>query len=538
MDKRVIRAVLLIVLLAGAIILTFLTGYEGGYFAFFNTDDVLFEDIRQNEGDQTPSPVIANSVQNRLFGLAYLKGESFNPITGTNGVNLMIGGLVYEGLFTLDENWEPKETLALSCERTDDLTYLLTIRPDVIMHDGKPLTAEDCEYSLNLARVQNHYKNRLSAISSVRSTGDYEITISLSRPAAGISALLDIPVMRKNDSSLFPAGTGPYYPLYDEGEVSRLIAHSNWWKNEKKPLAGIELIGVNNIETLIDFFDSGAVDIIQTDPTGTELIGVRGSYEAWEYDTLNMHFIGFNTKNTPFDNANVRRALSHAFDREFIAQSALSGQARPASIPVPDSCRFYSPSAAAASEYSMVSMSGLLYEASFEDLDNDGKLDYAVSPNMREPFTIDLIVNSENRYKVKAAESIAAQIFEVGIDVNVRPLKWNDFNAALKSGDYDLYYGELRLSADFSPRQLACYGGSANPSDFSSEELDSLILSFETNPSKATAEAMYNKIIEESVFAPLLFKTGSIYASRGVVRNINPLQANVFSEIENWTITK
>lgn len=63
--------------------------------------------------------------------------------------------------------------------------------------------------------------------------------------------------------------------------------------------------------------------------------------------------------------------------------------------------------------------------------------------------TLTLIVNEENSYKVSMASRIASQLSQYDLRVTVRTMSWSSYTQALRSGNYDLYYAECRLTADW-----------------------------------------------------------------------------------------
>lgn len=76
--------------------------------------------------------------------------------------------------------------------------------------------------------------------------------------------------------------------------------------------------------------------------------------------------------------------------------------------------------------------------------------------------TLRLLVNEENSFKLSVAREIAASFSAAGIDMTVTALPWADYTAALAAGSFDLYYGEVRLTADWNLAPLLATGGRLN----------------------------------------------------------------------------
>ncbi len=113
------------------------------------------------------------------FTVRYNSNYSLNPITGTNPDNVAIVPLIYEGLFVPDENWQPQPVLCQSYETSDGLTYTFFLKPDISMHDGSTLTAQDVRYSLSCAMEEGRFSGRLHNIESVAAVDELTVEITL-----------------------------------------------------------------------------------------------------------------------------------------------------------------------------------------------------------------------------------------------------------------------------------------------------------------------------------------------------------------------
>ena len=76
--------------------------------------------------------------------------------------------------------------------------------------------------------------------------------------------------------------------------------------------------------------------------------------------------------------------------------------------------------------------------------------------------TVTLLVNQENTFKVSAAEHIAQALSDFDLQIQVEALPWEEYAAALAAGNFDLYYGEVRLPANWDLSALVGTGGSLN----------------------------------------------------------------------------
>ena len=71
---------------------------------------------------------------------------------------------------------------------------------------------------------------------------------------------------------------------------------------------------------------------------------------------------------------------------------------------------------------------------------------------------LSLLVNQEDSFRVTSAQFIAESLSVLDWRITVRALPWEEYTAALAAGDFDLYFGEVRLTADWDLRDLVGTG--------------------------------------------------------------------------------
>ena len=73
----------------------------------------------------------------------------FDPVKIVGGIaDGTVSGAVFDSLMTYDESNEIVPQLAESLETTDNQTWTLKLRPDVVFHDGTPLDAEAVKFNI------------------------------------------------------------------------------------------------------------------------------------------------------------------------------------------------------------------------------------------------------------------------------------------------------------------------------------------------------------------------------------------------------
>ena len=453
------------------------------------------------------------------FTLAAYPSYSFHPVLAANRANLTLAPLLYEGLFLVDGQFQAVPVLCRSAQASPDkLTWTLTLRSGITFSDGTPLTAREAADALNLARAPGgRYAARLSDVTAVTGEGD-TLTITLRRPNGDLPLLLDIPIALGEGDR--PAGTGPYV-LSGEGEALCLTPRSGWWQGRQLPLERIPLRAVSKSDELIYAFDAGDVSLVDVDLMATSAMGYAGNYQAWDYATTDLIYLGFNTQRGVCRSPAVRRALARGVDREAVAGTVYANHAAPSALPVHPDSPLYDPAAAQRLGYAPEELAG-----------------------QREALRLDsqslrLLVNTENTAKSSAARLIAYQLEAAGLTVELVQLPFEDYTAALARGEFDLYLAEVVLTAGFDLAPLLSSAGSLNYGGWQDTGTDQLLAQLHAAAPEEKAQAaagLFAHLEEQAPIIPLVFKQGSVLTQWGRLSGLEPIRGNVFYRMEDWSV--
>lgn len=475
-------------------------------------------------GSQSDTSAPALSQQEPVttpFTLAAYPNYSFHPALAANRANLTLAPLLYEPLFQLDASFQAQPVLCQSYTASGDgLTWTFTLRSGVTFSDGTPLTGQTVADALNTARgAESRYASRLSGVTGVEASGENTVTITLSRPNGNLPLLLDIPIALGTGDR--PAGTGPYV-FSQQGDSLSLTARSGWWQDKSLPCTEIPLRAVSRSDDLIFAFSSGDVSLVDVDLMGTNAMGYSGSYETWDYATTDLIYLGFNTQSGLCRSAGVRTALTRGIDRDAVAQTVYASHAVSTALPVHPASPLYDQTLAGVLSYAPEALVSQL-----EDLGVLGR-------------ELVLLVNRENTAKLSAAQLIAGQLESAGMEITVNALDFEDYTAALAQGDFDLYLGEVVLTADFDLTALLSSGGALNYGRWQDAQGDSLLSAFVQASGEArtaAARALFEYLNQQAPIAPVCFKNGSVLTQWGRLSGLSPVRGNVFAGLENWTIS-
>ena len=461
------------------------------------------------------------------FTLACYPAAGFHPILGMNRTNLSLAGLMYDGLYELDGTFTPRPALAAGGSVSEDgLTWTFSLRQGVTFSDGSPLTPADVVRSLELARGSALYAGRLAQVTAVRA-GEGSVIVTLSSPNGALPALLDVPVIREQGEGT-PLGTG-YYVLEGSDGERLLRRREGNWRGEYPARETIPLHEVEEASDLIYAFDTGELSLIGADFTGLSALGFTGRSETLDYPTADMLFVGVNTVSGPCREAEVRRALSRGMDRETLCSAILSRHAEPSALPVHPGAELYDEGAASALEYAPQELAALLTGAGWSKTDG-------VYRKGHTGLELTLVVNQDNSYKTGLADELARSLTSAGAVVTVKRLPWDEYLSALQKGKFDLYLGEVKLTADFDPSPLLS-GGALNYGGYSDPGTAALLSAFRSaqgEARKSASQALWGRLAEQVPFTTLCFKNWSVLTQWGQVSGLTPTQQNLFYQFGNW----
>src|SRR5215831_9865586 len=224
-----------------------------------------------------------------------------------------------------------------------ELTFKL--RHGVKWHDGKPFTAADVKCTWDLLEGKTQEKLRLNPrkawyrnLDEVTPKGDDEVTFRLKRPqpyllvllASGVSPVYPCHVspaqMRQH-----PIGTGPFkFVEYKPNEFVKLTRNPDYWKPGRPYLDGLEFPIVASVATRNLMFIADNVDMTLSYGVSMPLLRDIKSQVADAICTVTTdngaRNLIINPTKTPFDNPELRRAVSLTLDRKAFVDILVEGQ--------------------------------------------------------------------------------------------------------------------------------------------------------------------------------------------------------------------
>src|SRR5690606_25100531 len=136
------------------------------------------DDSPETGGDEQPKP--GGTLR---FGLAS-ETSGYNPAVDQITLSgYQVAQAVYDRLVAYDENAEWQPYLAESLEPNDDFTeWVITLRPDVVFHDGTPLTGEVLAQNLQATKDSPLLGQVFRAVETIEVVDDLSVRVDMNTP--------------------------------------------------------------------------------------------------------------------------------------------------------------------------------------------------------------------------------------------------------------------------------------------------------------------------------------------------------------------
>lgn len=497
-------------------------------------DEAVPEEPEQ--GQTVGQKVEAAPAADDIFSIAYDADAGINPILAKSATNMQFTSLMYDSVYVVDENFEVSSEVIVSAVTEDYEWWIFTVDTSVKFTDGTTLTAEDVAYSIKRAQQSSYYSGRLSCVYGVSALSEDTFAITSSPANSQLPSVLNIPIIKSG--SLYdevPPGSGPYKLSEDGGSL--VIFEGNRHASEM-PIDTIYLRTYDDAQQKISDFESALLDIVTNDPTGVNNLGYGSSNDKRYYNTTNMHFIGYNMRSNFFSNYGCRYAMNFVIDRSLIVDDYMSGAGVVTTLPLHPVSSLYNDTYAGKFYYDPDKCFSLFEAAGIADHDDDGVLECIVTGIVVE-INLKFIVNNDSAVKLRAARKITEDLNSMGIKTTLYELSWDEYTTALLAGDYDMYYGEIRLTPDWDISALFEKDSSLNYAKCSdvtySELYHSYLASSEAGRYDAYQTAC-NYVMEMGGITPVCFEKCEVLSRRGVISGVKATQYDLFNKFSEWEI--
>jgi peptide/nickel transport system substrate-binding protein len=488
----------------------------------------------------------------------------FNPLLPHIEVDDAIYMSLFSPLWAVDPNgvFLPRlaadiPTIANGGISRDGLTWNVRLRDDVTWHDGRPFTAEDVKFTLDLIRKPGFPANDRSNheyLREVRVLASNLISWTLSRPYAPYAAILAWTFIVPNHlltgagnpfASPFvraPVGTGPFkWSERVPGDHITLSANENYF-GEGPNLERVVYKYIPDQTMLYTQFRTGDIDHIS-------LQGISADHYQ-EAKKLKDHVIVlapeatmenfyFNLGRPQFQDPAVRRALYLGMDKESIIDPLYYGLQRPTESYLPPQSWAYNPNLTS-HEYNPARAKALLDGAGWK-VGMDGIRE---KNGIRLQFTNSTTAGNQLREEMQ--QLVQQNWADIGVGMSIR-----NFPAAVMWGDYwinshydtaivgmDFMTGPDPAASDyFSSKAISARGGAGiNTMQYANPRLDELMEQGATALDRERRVGAYKEIQillrNDLPFLPLF----QYIRVEGTKPRLKGYQPNINVRINTWNV--
>ncbi len=448
--------------------------------------------------------------------LCYSSEDSLNPYKAKTQVNVQLASLLYDSLTVLDEQWQPQLSLAASVSREDPLRYRVTLRENAAFSDGSAVTAADVAASFQQAKASQTYRSLLLNLLSCTVEAGAAV-FTLAAPDPQFSACLTFPILKQGTDDA-PVGGGRY--VLEEGERPRLVWNSRY---EGEPSTDtIYLRYLSDRDSMIRGLETGVVSYYFDDLSNGEI--PRISSASANIPLPNLVFLGFNSEREAVSDPAVRRAVDAAVSRAAIADSSFAGRAVAAQSPFPSA---WEPAVEIKGFETVENIQAAVAQLEQAGYNTKG------AAGQGEPLSLTLLCSDSNSFRLAAAKQLEEQLEKTGIAVTVESMSFSDLEKRLDKGDFDLYIGEIRLSANMSLSPLLTEGGAAA---YGIDQAGAAAQAYAAYlAGEKTLADFCAAFVQDPPFLPLCWRQGIAAYDRNM-SGVTPTAFDVYHGIEGWTL--
>ena len=429
-------------------------------------------------------------------------------ITDISSANILYQK-VYETLVVPDLDMKPQPGLAKEWEQIDDVTWEFVLREGVYFHDGMKFNAEAVKATFERLldpETASPQAEKLGMIDDIEVVDEYTVRFHLSAAYAPLLSILSAnegsiispKAISENPKKLWehPVGTGPFvFDYWKAGQEISLKKNEEYW-GDKPKINQVVFKVVPEDTTRLAMIETGEAHVNDQVPiTEIERIEASETLNLYRADGLGIEFLGFNVQKAPFDQLNVRKAITQAIDRKAILEGVFQNSGMLANSPMSPKVFGYSDDVKPY-DYDLEKAKALLQEAGLEGLKVT-------------------ITTNDRKERINAAEVVQSQLKKIGIEAEVEVLEWGAYIEALNNGEHEMFvggWGNATGDGDYNQYNVfhsSSHGGAGNHTYYHNPEVDRIIEDARKEIDEETRRGLYKQAMklemEDAAMIPLRY---------------------------------
>ncbi|WLD27331.1 Oligopeptide-binding protein AppA [Clostridioides difficile] len=293
-----------------------------------------------------------SSIDAKYINLTMVTPKTINPITNTDKSVGYIMNLIYDGLFTIDENYNVTPQLVKEYNIAQDGMSIDIKLNDAKWHDGKAVTSNDVNYTIGLIQksAESPYNEFTKNIASVNIKSDKDFTIKFKAKYAFSIDSLIFPIVSQNhldskdvnDKNNNMIGNGKYkIESYTEREGMILSVNKDYYEEVPKAMKNVKVGMVPNEDartSMVMALDSDITNVTLNDLSKFQ----EKEFNITKYQGRDYECVLFNYNNSFFKDVNFRKAIAHSINKNRIISEGYMDDATPVNFPLNSKSKYYS----------------------------------------------------------------------------------------------------------------------------------------------------------------------------------------------------
>lgn len=436
---------------------------------------------------------VENNETNKYGGTvrvaSVVRQGSLFPFSSEAMVGHMFDYAIYNNLVSIDDEAKVVPELAESWKFSEDkMVYTLTLRKDVVFHDGESFSAQDAAKTIGYILQSDESfwnKSHVANIETVQVTSDYEVEFTLKEPDGRfLNNLTDIPILPEHlldeegvkSFSDQLVGTGPFYMEKIADGKAVMKRNDDYFIDSLPFLDSIEEFLIDSPQTAWSLLMQGDVDLLLlSDYEDFKILESDHSFKTDKFISPMYTTLTLNVEHPLFGDRRLRQAINMLIDRDDIITNVLNEEGVSTTGPFTPDSVFYNNSVDIQKKNYNEGIR-ILSELGWADTNNDDILD-------KDGQDLEFVLSTfkvvpEN---VGVAGRIKWQLYNAGIRVTVDIAEANDLlGNRVPKGDFEALLTLYNTGA-YNPLANLNYFwhseniGSTNNARYKNAELDILL---------------------------------------------------------------
>ena len=458
---------------------------------------------------------------------------NLDPLLTSSATDNAVNYEIYDGLVKMSPDNVAEPWIAESWEISDDgLTYTFKLRDDVVFHNGEKLTSDDVVFSAERGLVSAYTASTFGLYcESAEAIDEYTVALHLKQPYAPFITLLDTALVIHSRvaweeaekqaeeqgttaEAIFlehPVGTGPYmFVERKAGESITLKANPDHFAIVPE-IPNVVYRVITDPSTISVAIETGEIDLAgyssSVPAASLELLEENENLNVVYADSISTSYITFNTETAPFNNRELRLAVAHAIDKQFLIDVVENGHGSVATA-MTNNLVFGHPGNLQGYPYDVELAKQYLADAGYPDGQGLETLSLKVM---------------EGRTKA-AGEAVQNNLQQIGMNVEIELMEKNAYLADVLGGNYTFGYLSVVLGSDaayYSQIYTSPNINGLNSGRVNNPEIDAMFSAAETTTDTeeriASYEAVFKRVEEECYYAPLYHPKNAYVHSKSIV---------------------